>query len=500
MAESAIEVVPFYDQLSCVLSSAPIAEFLTAGLHRKCVLADGTAIVDEELQNYLTFLSEIPSPVVLNVPIFFADTFKPLVLELFGLFFSVNDVFFSAFIGDLLCRILQGSSAAAKISKGSVAEMFLLDNDVRGDQNNFDLLKQFGLWRHQAFSSSSFQILPVIQADYESVHPYTQEDCKHSVRFPANIKHISVSFDSRSQTYPDDTLTFSSNLRTDQSALSFSGTQFTKHQELEKVSCMVFPGNEFTASFDCMDESFEEQRSIWGYKFTAFGFAASSSVRQSIDSVRGHLNSLFKELLMSVCARDARISFPLEVLDNDVIVAEAGFIFSEMLTDDLVRNAFEQIFFAQCSESNVSRRLTNLFQSTVNFAAMKSQSVSPSPACGKCNAGHVCEVVSSIPETASYRSGGWSCDVCKKSMSRNQANVWHCPTCSFDVCPSCQPVLLERLNSEFHVGDLVHLVPPEIADYRSFSDAGEGPMQPGSNYPVMDVRPEHVNISGQYQF
>jgi hypothetical protein len=78
--------------------------------------------------------------------------------------------------------------------------------------------------------------------------------------------------------------------------------------------------------------------------------------------------------------------------------------------------------------------------------------------------------------------------------------VWHCPTCSFDVCPSCQPVLLERLNSEFHVGDLVHLVPPEIADYRSFSDAGEGPMQPGSNYPVMDVRPEHVNISGQYQF
>ena len=154
-----------------MLSSAPIAELLTAGLHRKCVIADGSAVVDEELQNYLTFLSEIPSPVVLNV-IFFADTFKPLVLELFGLFFSVDDVIFSAFIGDLLCRLLQGSSAAAKISKSSVAKMFLLDNNVRGDQNNFDLLKQFGLWRHQAFSSSSFQILPVmpVKKQVNSIH------------------------------------------------------------------------------------------------------------------------------------------------------------------------------------------------------------------------------------------------------------------------------------------------------------------------------------------
>ncbi len=483
-----------------MLSSAPIAELLTAGLHRKCVFADGSAVVDEELRSYLTFLSKIPSPVVLNVPIFFADTFKPLVLELIGLFFSVNDVCVSAFMGDLLCRLLQGSSAAAIIGKSSVAEMFLLDNDARSDKSNFDLLKQFGLWRHQAFSSSSFQFSPVIQAVYESEHPYTQEDCKHSVRFPVDVKHMSVSFDSRSQTYPDDTLTFCTNLKTDQRVLSFSGTQFTKHQDLEKVGFMVFPGNELTASFDCIDGSFEEQRSMWGYKFTAFGFAVSSGVQQSIDAVRGHLDSLFKELLISVCSRDARISFPLEILDSDELVAETGLVFSEMLTDVLVRNAFEQIFFAQCSGCNVSRSLTNLFQRTVNFAAIKSQTVSAPPACGKCNAGHVCELLNGIPETASYRSGGWSCDVCRKIMPPYEANVWHCPTCNFDVCPSCQPVLLERLNSEFHVGDQVHLVPPEIANYRSFSDAAGGPMQPGSNYPILDVRPEHVNVSGQYQF
>ena len=67
--------------------------------------------------------------------------------------------------------------------------------------------------------------------------------------------------------------------------------------------------------------------------------------------------------------------------------------------------------------------------------------------CGICNSGHVCEIINGIPSEARYRSGSWSCDVCKNQMSPAQANVWHCSTCAFDVCPSCQPGLLERQRS-----------------------------------------------------
>ena len=85
-------------------------------------------------------------------------------------------------------------------------------------------------------------------------------------------------------------------------------------------------------------------------------------------------------------------------------------------------------------------------------------------------------------------------------MPRDQANVWHCSLCLFDVCPRCQPDLLQTQNSEFIVGDVVRLVPPAIADYRLFSDASSGPMILGVDYPIRDVRPPHANVEGLLSF
>ena len=159
-----------------------------------------------------------------------------------------------------------------------------------------------------------------------------------------------------------------------------------------------------------------------------------------------------------------------------------------------------RIFFEEfSSDAKLSKNFVNLFQRSIHFAALNRQAILSNSSCGRCNAGHICNVINGIPLEPMYRSGAWSCDICKKSLSRGQAHVWHCSTCLFDVCPGCQPALLERQNSEFHVGDVVHLVPPEFADYRSFSDASSGPMNLGVEYPIRDVRPPHVNVEGSSQ-
>ena len=488
----------FYAQLSHVLSSVPMAQWLQAGLHRKCILGDGSVAIDEELHSYLKFLSEFPSPVIFNVPVFFADAFKPLVLELFDIMFAAKDVIFSAFIGDILCRLLRGASAAVEKSGNSVAQAFLLGPDATGDQRTFDLLKQLGCWRHLAATSTLFHFSPTIQADYQSQHPYTQDDCNHTVRFPADVKHMDVVFDSRSRTCPRDALSFSSGVESDKQC--FSGMKWTKSQDSDGTNGpMIFAGNELKATFECIDANFDEQHALWGYKFTVSGFSAAPSVRQSLAAVRGHLNSLFKDLLMLVCIRDEQVSFPLEILQNDDLVAEVSLVLSEQLSDIKVRKALEHIFFEEVSGRKVSGPFLNLFQRTVDVAALNVQTVPSVAECGRCNSGHVCEIINGIPLEPNYRSGSWSCDVCRNRMSSAQANVWHCSTCLFDVCPSCQPVLLERQSSEFHVGDQVHLVPPEIADYRSFSDAASGPMRLGVDYSVVDVRDSSLNIEGQRQ-
>ena len=496
LVESSSPVASFYAQLSHAMSSLPVAQWLQAGLHRKCVLADGSVVIDQELHSYLKFLTEFATPVICNVPIFFADSFKPLVLGLFDLMFSVNNVEFSAFIGDIVCLLLRGGAAAVEKSGSSVAKTFLLGPNAPRDQCTLQLLKQLGRWRRQATVSSAFQFSPSIQADYQSQHPYSQDNCDHTVTFPADVKHMDIVFDPRSRTCPDDVLTFCSAVQSDISC--FSGTKWTKTQDSDGTTgCMIFGGNELKATFECCDDAFDQQQALWGYKFTVSGFAVAPSVRQSVQAVLSHLNSLFKDLLMLVCSLDEQVSFPLEMLDSDDFVAEVGLVLSEQLSDAKVRKALELIFFEEFSGSKVSGMFIKLFQRTIECAVLSVQTVSSVAACGRCNAGHLCEIINGIPLEPNYRSGSWLCDLCRKRMSSVQPNVWHCSTCQFDVCSSCQPALLERQNSEFHVGDKVQLVPPEVADYRSFSDAASGPMRLGVESSVVEVRDSSLNIEGR---
>lgn len=498
MGDSSSSLVSFHDQMSCVLSSLPISQWLKAGLHHECFLENGSAVIDEVLHSYLMFLSHLSSPPVLNVPIFFADSFKSLLLELFNIMFSVSDVDVLAFIGDILCHLLQGGSATAEITGDSVAKMFLLGLNAPRDPSTLNLLKQLAVWRRQSTISPPFQFSPLIQADYQSEHPYTQDDCVHQVAFPSEVQHMDIAFDARSQTSSGDKLWFSGiNTSVDErKLLSFSGTQFTKSQDLHSdIDSILLDGNELTATFDCEDSNFDEGQKLWGYKFTVSGFAVARRIRQSIQAVCNHLNDLFKDLLMLVCSHDKNFSFPLEIFESDNVVVETSLVLSKLLSDVQVRSSLELIFLEEFSGNNVSRGFINLFQRTIKFASLNNQSDPPAVVCGKCPSGHVFELINGIPLESNYM-GGWSCDICKKSMSRGEAGVWHCSTCRFDVCPGCQPVFTERYNSEFHIGDLVHLVPPEIADFRSFSDASSGPMRLGNDYPIRDVRPPHVNVDG----
>jgi hypothetical protein len=499
MCDSSNSLVSFYDQMSFVLSSLPISQWLKAGLHHKCVLEDGSAVIDEVVHGYLMFLSQLSSPSVLNVPIFFADSFKSLVLELLNIMFSVNDVDFSAFTGDILCHLLQGGSATAEITGDSVAKMFLLGLDAPRDPSTLNLLKQFAFWRRQSTTSPAFQFSPLIQADYQSEHPYAQDDCVHQVTFPSEVQHMDIAFDARSQTTSGDKLRFSASNSSvgEQKLLCFSGTQFTKHEDLHSnTNSILLDGNELTATFDCEDANFEEGQKLWGYKFTVSGFSVARRIRQSIQAVCNHLNVLFKDLLMLVCSHGKNFSFPLEIFESDILVVEASLVLSKLLSDVQVRSSLELIFLEEFSGKNVSRGFINLFQHTIKFASLNNQSDPPAVVCGKCPSGHFFELINGIPLESNYM-GGWSCDVCRNSMSRAESGVWHCSTCRFDVCPGCQPVFMERYNSEFHIGDTVHLVPPDIADFRSFSDASSGPMRLGNEYSIRDVRPPHVNVEGK---
>jgi hypothetical protein len=500
MAEPRCAVVPFYSQLSFVLSSVPAAQWLQSGLHLKCVCSDGSIEIDEEFRSYLKFLSELPDPVVFNAPVFFADNFKRLVMELFNVLFSSRDSDVSLFIGDILCRLLQGASCAAKTMGTSVVQQFFLDPDGSRDQCIFDLLNQFAVWRQQVAASSTFHFSPSIQAEYESQHPYVQKHCEHSVKFSGDVQHMEVNFDSRSQTCALDRLEFRNSSK-EKVLLNFSGTSFTKSRDADsQAGSIVLAGNELEAIFECIDASFEEEQALWGYKFTVSGFPVGLAMRQSMDAVAAHLKTLFEDLLMIACTRDDQFFLPLELLDSDDMVNEASLVFSEKLVNIQVRKALEQVFFDECSSgTSVFKRFVKLFQRSIESAATSHRTVPVSASCGRCTAGHLCKVINGIPQEPMYNSGYWSCDICKKSMSRGQADVWHCSACLYDVCPDCQPHLLQMQNSEFHVGDVVHLVPSDIADYRSFSDASSGPMLPGVEYLVKDVRPPHVYVEGTLQ-
>jgi hypothetical protein len=498
LAESRSAIIPFYTQLSFVLSSVSIAQWLQSGLHLKCYRNDGSFEIDETIRCYCKFLSEMANPVVFNVPLFFAKSFKSLVLELFNILFSVNDTDASFFIGDILCRLLHGGADAAKSSNTSLARQFFLDYNNPPDLSTVDLLKLFATWRRQSQVSSSFHFSPSVQAEYESQHPYSQKHCNHSVKFDDNVKHIELSFDSRCQTLPNDTLGFHFYSK-DKVALLFSGIPFANCQDSDSQGPVLLAGNELEAIFECIDETFEEEQALWGYKFTASGFPVSLSTRQSMRAVADHLKCLFEDLLMTVCAADDQILFPPDLLDSEDLLNEASVILSEKLTVLPVRKALEHIFFEEFSGISVSKSFIKLFQRSIHFAALNRRAVSPIAVCGRCTAGHFCKITNGIPLEPMYNSGCWSCDICKQSMSRDQANVWHCSICLFDVCPTCQPDLIQRQNSEFHVGDAVHLVPPEIADYRSFSDASSGPMTLGVEYSIRDVRPPHVNVEGSLQ-
>jgi hypothetical protein len=284
------------------------------------------------------------------------------------------------------------------------------------------------------------------------------------------VKHMSVAFDPRSSLSADDRLIF----RSISDALKescFSGNSFAKSQDSESL---IFAGNELTASFDCEVE--DEDQKLWGYKFTVSGFTVAASVRQSIDGISSNLNSLFQDLLMTVCSDDDRFLFPPEILESDELVVETSLVLSKLLTDDVrVRNALELIFLDEFSGKNVSTRSIYLFQQIIKFAFMNDGTKSLGSACGQCKNGHICNMINGMPLEAHYAGSGWSCDICKKCMPQAQAGVWHCSICQFDVCPSCQPGLLEtQMSSDFSVRDTVHLVPPHIADYRSFSDAAQG--------------------------
>jgi hypothetical protein len=485
--------------MSCVLSSLPIAHWLESGLHLKCVRADGSAEINQELRSYLTFLSEMPTPVLFNVPLFFSHTFKPLVLELCSLFFAVNDADLSFFIGDILNRLLQGGSDAAKIAGSSLAQKFFVNSIGPRDLCTLDLLKQFAIWHQQTKDSLSRLLLPSTQAEYESQHPYSQEGCTHLVSFPDDVKHMEVTFDSRSQTSLRDSLFFRYSSK-EKILQSFSGNPFANSPDSDITpgsGSIVFAGNKLEAIFECVDSTFEEQQALWGYKFIICGFSVAPDVRQSLDAVCGHIKSLFQDLLMTVCSKDDGMCFRFEALDSDILVNESSIVFSENLLDMRVRKSLEHIFFEEMSGLNASNGFINVFRRTIHFAALKYRAGATS--CGRCTAGHTCKIINGIPLEPMYHSGFWSCDICKKSMARGQANVWHCSTCQFDVCPGCQNDLLEKQHSEFNVGDVVHLVPPAIADYRQFSDASSGPMILGVEYPIQDVRPPHVNVQGSFQ-
>jgi hypothetical protein len=495
MADSSSDVVPFYSQLSRVFCSLPCARWLQAALHLTRAPFGGP---DVDFSNYLKFLHGFTSPPVPNVSLFFADTFKPLVLELFGLFFSANDINVSALLGDVLCYLMQGASAAVAKTKNSIMQTFFVGSDPLTDQNTLNLLKQLGFWRRNS-KLAPFQFSPSHEVEYQSQHPYTQDDCLHIISFPSDVKHVLISFDSRSQTCPNDTLEFSSHAS--EACLRFSGNNFSKSQIVgckRASSDMALAGNEIQASFDCSDSHFSSSASLWGYKFTAFGFSVEPSIRKSIEAVQCHLDALFQDLLLLVCSQDDRFAVPPELLDSDEFVGEAAAVFADHLSDIKVRQLFEDIFSQEFSASKRPSQFLNFFQRTIIVARNTAASLSVS-VCGKCSLGHLCQISNGLPVEPKY-SSGWSCNICGMSMALDQANVWHCSICAYDVCPWCQPGLTENQSSDFAIGDMVHLVPPEIADFRMFSDAASGPMKLGLDYAILDITGgscSHVNIEGQ---
>jgi DNA-directed RNA polymerase subunit RPC12/RpoP len=60
--------------------------------------------------------------------------------------------------------------------------------------------------------------------------------------------------------------------------------------------------------------------------------------------------------------------------------------------------------------------------------------------CLLCNNGHYLNRVFYLNQLNSGYMTGYGCDLCGMSFSKfGDLGVWHCPSCHFDVCPTCIP-------------------------------------------------------------
>jgi hypothetical protein len=75
----------------------------------------------------------------------------------------------------------------------------------------------------------------------------------------------------------------------------------------------------------------------------------------------------------------------------------------------------------------------------------------------RCDKGHALVRQGGFPYGAS--SGGWSCDKCKCSISKDTVGVLHCAACKYDVCLKCSGSSVVASAASFKVGDRVRLKP-----------------------------------------